>query len=58
MIRIGADGTGGDVEFRVPGPLEVVVGGEVRRLPAGAESALLELLLLNAGRIGSGFGPR
>jgi predicted ATPase/DNA-binding SARP family transcriptional activator len=51
MILVGADGAGGDVEFRVLGPLEVVVDGQVRRLSAGAERALLELLLLNAGRV-------
>src|SRR5262245_31227894 len=51
MILVGDDGTGGYVEFRVLGPLEVVVDGEVRGLSAGAERALLELLLLNAGRV-------
>jgi len=39
------------VEFRILGPLELVVDGEVRTLPAGAERAVLELLLLNAGRV-------
>jgi predicted ATPase/DNA-binding SARP family transcriptional activator len=39
------------VEFRILGPLELVVDGQVRSLPAGAERAVLELLLLNAGRI-------
>jgi predicted ATPase/DNA-binding SARP family transcriptional activator/tetratricopeptide (TPR) repeat protein len=39
------------VEFRLLGPLEVVVNGEVRTLPADAERAVLEVLLLNAGRV-------
>jgi predicted ATPase/DNA-binding SARP family transcriptional activator len=39
------------VEFRILGPLELFVEGEVRTLPAGAERAVLELLLLNAGRV-------
>ena len=33
------------------GPLEVVVNGEVRSLPADAERSLFEHLLLNAGRV-------
>jgi DNA-binding SARP family transcriptional activator len=39
------------VEFRILGPLELVVDGGIRTLPAGAERAVLELLLLNAGRV-------
>jgi predicted ATPase/DNA-binding SARP family transcriptional activator len=39
------------VEFRVLGPLEVVVNGERAGLSAGAERALVELHLLNAGRV-------
>jgi DNA-binding SARP family transcriptional activator len=39
------------MEFRILGPLELVVEGEIRTLPAGAERAVLELLLLNAGRV-------
>jgi predicted ATPase/DNA-binding SARP family transcriptional activator len=39
------------VEFRILGPLEIVVEGTVRTLPAGGERAVLELLLLNAGRV-------
>jgi DNA-binding SARP family transcriptional activator len=39
------------VEFRILGPLELIVDGRVRTLPAGAERAVLELLLLNAGRV-------
>jgi predicted ATPase/DNA-binding SARP family transcriptional activator len=39
------------MEFRVLGPLELVADGAVRTLPAGAERAVLELLLLNAGRV-------
>ncbi len=39
------------MEFRILGPLEVVVDGAARTLPAGAERAVFELLLLNAGRV-------
>ena len=39
------------MEFRILGPLELVVDGQVGPLPAGAERAVLELLLLNAGRV-------
>jgi len=39
------------VEFRLLGPLELVVDGDTRDLPTGAERALLQLLLLNAGRV-------
>lgn len=39
------------MEFRILGPLEIVVEGPVRTLPAGGERAVLELLLLNAGRV-------
>lgn len=39
------------MEFRVLGPLELVEDDVVRTLPAGAERAVLELLLLNAGRV-------
>jgi predicted ATPase/DNA-binding SARP family transcriptional activator len=39
------------MEFRILGPLEVVVDGTVRTLPDGAGRAVLELLLLNAGRV-------
>jgi DNA-binding winged helix-turn-helix (wHTH) protein len=41
----------GVVEFRILGPLELIVDGTVRTLPAGGERAVLELLLLNAGRV-------
>jgi predicted ATPase/DNA-binding SARP family transcriptional activator len=39
------------VEFRMLGPFEVLVAGEVRVVPGGAERAVLQLLLLNAGRV-------
>jgi DNA-binding SARP family transcriptional activator len=39
------------VEFRILGPLDLIVDGQVRSLPAGGERAVLELLLLNAGRV-------
>ncbi|HEU4347295.1 MAG TPA: BTAD domain-containing putative transcriptional regulator, partial [Actinoplanes sp.] len=39
------------MEFRILGPLEIVVDGTVRTLPAGGERAVLELLLLNTGRV-------
>jgi hypothetical protein len=39
------------VELRILGPLDLVVDGAVRTVPAGAERAVLELLLLNAGRV-------
>jgi predicted ATPase/DNA-binding SARP family transcriptional activator/tetratricopeptide (TPR) repeat protein len=39
------------VEFRILGPLDLIVDGRVRSLPAGGERAVLELLLLNAGRV-------
>jgi predicted ATPase/DNA-binding SARP family transcriptional activator len=39
------------VDFRILGPLEVVVDGAVRTLRDGAGRAVLELLLLNAGRV-------
>jgi predicted ATPase/DNA-binding SARP family transcriptional activator len=39
------------MEFRILGPLELVVEGKVRPLRAGGEGAVLELLLLNAGRV-------
>ncbi len=39
------------MEFRILGPLELVVDGEARSLPAGGERAVLQLLLLHAGRI-------
>jgi predicted ATPase/DNA-binding SARP family transcriptional activator len=39
------------VEFRVLGPLELVVDGVVHTLPAGAERELLALLLVHAGRV-------
>jgi DNA-binding SARP family transcriptional activator len=39
------------VKFRMLGPLELDTGGEVRVLPAGAERAVLAILLLNAGRV-------
>src|SRR5918999_638900 len=39
------------MEFRVLGPLEVVVDGQPRNLPRGAEQAVLALLLLNPGRV-------
>jgi predicted ATPase/DNA-binding SARP family transcriptional activator len=39
------------VELRILGPLELVVDGTVRTLPAGGEQAVLQLLALNAGRI-------
>jgi DNA-binding SARP family transcriptional activator len=41
----------GAAEFRILGPLELVVDATVRTLPAGGERAVLELLLVNAGRI-------
>jgi predicted ATPase/DNA-binding SARP family transcriptional activator/tetratricopeptide (TPR) repeat protein len=44
-------GAGGVVEFRILGPLELVVDGRVRKLPAGGDRAVLELLLLSAGRV-------
>jgi predicted ATPase/DNA-binding SARP family transcriptional activator len=39
------------VEFSILGPLELVVDEQPRVLPAGGERAVLELLLLNAGRV-------
>ncbi len=39
------------MEFRILGPLELIVDGRIRTVPAGAERAVLELLLLNAGRV-------
>ncbi|MFL6114900.1 MAG: BTAD domain-containing putative transcriptional regulator, partial [Catenulispora sp.] len=39
------------MEFRILGPLELVVEGNVRPLRVGGEGAVLELLLLNAGRV-------
>ena len=39
------------MELRILGPLELVVDGTVRTLPAGGEQAVLQLLALNAGRI-------
>ena len=39
------------MEFRVLGPLEVVVDGQPRNLPRGAEQAVLALLVLNPGRV-------
>src|SRR5918999_4250445 len=39
------------MEFRVLWPLEVVVDGQPRNLPRGAEQAVLALLLLNPGRV-------
>jgi DNA-binding SARP family transcriptional activator len=39
------------VQFRVLGPLEIVDGERVIRLPRGKERALLVLLLLNANKV-------
>ena len=39
------------MEIRLLGPLEVVVDGEVHRLPGAGERALLALLALQAGRV-------
>jgi predicted ATPase/DNA-binding SARP family transcriptional activator len=39
------------VEFRILGPPELLVDDEVRTVPAGAERAVLQLLLINAGRV-------
>jgi DNA-binding SARP family transcriptional activator len=39
------------VEFRILGPLDLILDGHVRSVPAGGERAVLELLLLNAGRV-------
>jgi predicted ATPase/DNA-binding SARP family transcriptional activator len=39
------------MEIRVLGPVEVVVGGQVRPLPGGGERELLALLALSAGRL-------
>jgi DNA-binding SARP family transcriptional activator len=51
-VKIGASPVaGGVVEFRILGPLDLIVDGHVRSLPAGGERAVLELLVLNAGRV-------
>ncbi|WP_203932878.1 BTAD domain-containing putative transcriptional regulator [Virgisporangium ochraceum] len=39
------------MEFRLLGPLELVVDGAVHTFPAGAEGELFALLLLSAGRV-------
>ncbi len=39
------------MEFRILGPLEVVVDGRVLAIPAGRQRALLALLIVNAGRV-------
>lgn len=39
------------MEFRILGPLEVIVDDRTVTLPAGAERAVVEILLLDAGRV-------
>jgi DNA-binding SARP family transcriptional activator/class 3 adenylate cyclase len=42
---------GTDLEFRILGPLELIVGGQPVELRPGKERALLALLLMNANRV-------
>ena len=45
------------MEYRVPGPLEVVHEGEAVALPGSREQVVLALLLLSANRVCRRSGP-
>src|SRR5438093_653032 len=47
----GGESGGGSMQIRVLGPVEVLVDGHARPLPAAGERELLALLALAAGRV-------